>query len=191
VWDAAVSCWAYKRVYTSGRPTTVIPCLFANTTAEAWLGPYRGRGLINGSHWQPYIDTPPFSEYPSGHSTFTAASAVVLQRFFKSDVYHGNPVVVLEGTSYREPKITNTSDPRYVAGLSDMPNTGPGTPGYVPATNITIACVLHARTHARTHTQSTYFVSHARLLQLEDVLRGSGGGGSEQDLRRIPHQVGQ
>jgi hypothetical protein len=181
VWDAAVSCWTYKRIYTSGRPTTVIPCLFANTTAEAWMGPYQGRGLINGSHWQPYIATPPFSEYPSGiiflffifyfyiyikykniemsaylncagHSTFTAASAVVLQRFLKSDVYHGNPVVVPEGASFREPKITNTSDPRYIAGVTDKPNTGPGTPGYVPATNITL-----------TYEHDTRYTRHAAL----------------------------
>lgn len=163
VWDAAVSCWTYKRIYTSGRPTTVIPCLFANTTAEAWMGPYQGRGLINGSHWQPYIATPPFSEYPSGHSTFTAASAVVLQRFLKSDVYHGNPVVVPEGASFREPKITNTSDPRYIAGVTDKPNTGPGTPGYVPATNITLTWKTYSeaavaagesRIHAGFHIKS-------------------------------------
>jgi hypothetical protein len=73
----------------------------------------------------------------------------VLQRFLKSDVYHGNPVVVPEGASFREPKITNTSDPRYIAGVTDKPNTGPGTPGYVPATNITLTY------EPRTHTART------------------------------------
>lgn len=74
----------------------------------------------------------------SGHSTFTAASAVVIRKFLGSDEYHGNPVVVAEGTSFREPKITDPTNPNYVAGLTDKPNTGPGTPGYVPATNITL-----------------------------------------------------
>jgi hypothetical protein len=50
----------------------------------------------------------------------------------------GQPISFAEGSSTIEPKVTNSNDPKYVAGLSDKPNTGPGTPGYVPAKDIKI-----------------------------------------------------
>ncbi len=51
-----------------------------------------------------------------------------------SDKYLGDVVCVEAGESENEPKVTNTSDPRYQAGFTDVPNSGPGTPGYTPAT---------------------------------------------------------
>jgi len=61
---------------------------------EAWGGPNRGTQLILGETWRPYQDltyiTPPFPEYVSGHSTFSAAAAVVLTEFTGSNrFYHG------------------------------------------------------------------------------------------------------
>jgi hypothetical protein len=47
----------------------------------ASLGPYLGAGPIQGETWRPYIPTPNFPEYTSGHSTFSAAAAAVLKDF--------------------------------------------------------------------------------------------------------------
>jgi hypothetical protein len=35
--------------------------------------------------WQPILNTPPFPEYPSGHSTQSAAAAAVLDAVFGAD----------------------------------------------------------------------------------------------------------
>ncbi len=125
-----------------------------------WGGPYQGTVTKKGGEWTPYLATPPFSTFPSGmpmnldgrichvelqlpyshtlyaigHSTFTGASAEVIRSFLGSDKYLGDIVCVEAGESENEPKVTNTSDPRYKAGFSDVPNSGPGTPGYTPAT---------------------------------------------------------
>ena len=56
--DAAISCWDSKYTYLLVRPVTEI-----QKTTPGWM---------------PSIVTPPFPAYVSGHSTFSAAAAVVL-----------------------------------------------------------------------------------------------------------------
>src|ERR1043166_7979586 len=57
--DAFIASWGYKYQYTLIRPRTYI------------------RRVID-STWEPLIPTPPFPEYPSGHSTVSSAAAEVL-----------------------------------------------------------------------------------------------------------------
>lgn len=57
--DAFKCCWREKYIHNSIRPVTII------------------NEKLNHD-WNPYIQTPPFPEYPSGHSTVSAAAAEVL-----------------------------------------------------------------------------------------------------------------
>jgi membrane-associated phospholipid phosphatase len=57
--DAFIASWGYKYRYNYPRPRPFI------------------RSVID-STWEPLISTPPFPEYPSGHSTQSAAAATVL-----------------------------------------------------------------------------------------------------------------
>ena len=56
-----------------------------DASIAAWGGPGRGTRPIRGEDWLPYqpaaVVTPPFAEYVSGHSTFSAAAAEVLASF--------------------------------------------------------------------------------------------------------------
>jgi hypothetical protein len=49
---------------------------------------------MDGKFWIPYqpstFPTPPFPEYISGHSTFSAAGAEILKRFTRSDTFGGS-----------------------------------------------------------------------------------------------------
>jgi hypothetical protein len=69
--------------------------------------------LIDGAHWQPYqpltVVTPPFPEYCSGHSTFSAAGAEILQRFTGSDAF-GASQTTPAGASRVEPEATPATD---------------------------------------------------------------------------------
>ena len=100
--DASITAWEPKRFYDSVRPITAIHFLFKGQKVLAWGGPDRGTQLINGEDWQPYqaitVVTPPFPEYISGHSTFSAAAAEVLKRFTGSD-YFGESYIQPAGTS--------------------------------------------------------------------------------------------
>lgn len=76
--------------------------------------------------------TPPFAEYPSAHSSYSGASGEVLRSFFGNDVFIANATVIPAGTSRTEPKRVS-GETGYIAGVTDVPNSGPNTVGYVPA----------------------------------------------------------
>ena len=65
--DAFLACWKTKFIYNLSRPVTYI------------------RSHID-STWTPLIGTPPFPEYPSGHSSQSGAMATVMSGIF-GDAY--------------------------------------------------------------------------------------------------------
>jgi hypothetical protein len=100
--DASIACWECKHYYDSARPVYVIRYLFENEDVQAWAGPCKGTRTIKGRQWQSYIDTPPFPEHVSGHSTFSRAAAVILKNFTGSDSF-GGCYKVKKGCSRLEP----------------------------------------------------------------------------------------
>lgn len=111
--DAGIAAWDAKRAYDSVRPITAIRFLFAGKTVEAWGGRFKGMQTIDGSQWQPYqgvtmAATPPFPEFVSGHSTFSAAGAEVLRLFTGSDDFGGS-YIFEAGRSKVEPGFTPRS----------------------------------------------------------------------------------
>jgi len=78
-----------------------------------WAGPYRGTRAIAGEDWVPYqpttFPTPPFPEYSSGHSTFSAAGAEILRLFTKSTRF-GASVTLPAGSSRTEPGAVPAHD---------------------------------------------------------------------------------
>lgn len=111
VMDAGICCWEAKRHYDYARPITAIRYLFAGTQIMGWPGPGQQVRLMDGSQWKPYqpdtFITPPFAEYTSGHSTFSAASAEVLKEFTGSDSF-GASVTIMPGQSAAEPGFSPT-----------------------------------------------------------------------------------
>jgi len=63
MFDAFICCWQEKYKSNYIRPVTVI---------DEKIDP----------DWLPRLQTPPFPEYPSGHSTITRSAAVILTRLF-------------------------------------------------------------------------------------------------------------
>ena len=61
--DGFISCWDAKYAYNSIRPDTYI---------ERYID----------ADWDPILQTPPFPEFPSGHSVISAAAATVLTKKF-------------------------------------------------------------------------------------------------------------
>lgn len=64
--DAFIGCWDAKFQYNLVRPITYI------------------RRVID-QKWEPLLSTPPFPEYPSGHSTQSGAAEVILTNLFGAD----------------------------------------------------------------------------------------------------------
>ncbi len=70
--DAGVAAWDIKYTYSFWRPITAIREGDADGNAST----------IGDSAWEPLIPTPNHPSYTSGHSTFSAAGASVLENFF-------------------------------------------------------------------------------------------------------------
>lgn len=86
--DSFISAWSLKYQVLLLRP-------------ETYIHKYISR------NWQPYIQTPPFPEYPSGHSVVSAAAAEALTRMFgvvaftdRTHVIFGHEPLVRSFTSF-------------------------------------------------------------------------------------------
>ena len=86
--DASIACWYQKYKYDYARPVTSIRYhpAYKDRLVNSWLGPNQGYDMVPGSQWLPYqalhVVTPPFPEYPSGHSTFSGAGSTILAATF-------------------------------------------------------------------------------------------------------------
>jgi hypothetical protein len=88
LFDASVAAWDAKRNYDYVRPITAIRYLYKGQVIADW------RGSVRGEEWLPYqkdtVVTPPFPEFVSGHSTFSAAGAEILKRFTGTDTFNSS-----------------------------------------------------------------------------------------------------
>ena len=107
--DAGIAAWDAKRAYDSVRPATAIELLFKGKTIRAWAGPGKGAAEMDGAVWKPYepvtFPTPPFPEYVSGHSTYSAAAARILGLWTGSERF-GYSTTLAKGSSTIEPGVT-------------------------------------------------------------------------------------
>lgn len=113
IFDAGIVAWDNKIAFDSVRPITAIRQLFNGQQVQAWGGPGKGTETIDGGAWRPYqpsyFPTPPFGEYSSGHSNFSAAGAEILKRFTKRDTF-GYSVTIRAGSSVVEPGVAPATD---------------------------------------------------------------------------------
>ena len=85
LFDAFISCWDEKYRSNYIRPETVI-----NTMID--------------QEWRPYIQTPPFPSYTSGHSTISGAAAEVMTEYFGDKLSFTDTSLLEFGIANREIK---------------------------------------------------------------------------------------
>jgi len=114
-------------------------CLFEGQTITSWKGHYQGVGSMPGKSWLAFFPAGRVNnlgpEYPCGHCIACASAFNSLRLYFGSDEFLGNNITTAEGTNAPEPKITS-GNPGYIAGVTDVPNSGPTTVGYAPAQDV-------------------------------------------------------
>jgi hypothetical protein len=119
--DASIASWYLKYKFDWWRPITAIRYQYKDKPVTSWLGPNGNPangnfGTVQGQDWKPYqeatVVTPPFPEYVSGHSTFSAAGNVILVGFTGSDNFGGSVTI-----SKKMPD-----------GITDWSKIEPGTP---------------------------------------------------------------
>ena len=82
IFDAFISCWDEKFRSNLIRPETYI-----NATID--------------ESWRPLLQTPPFPEYPSGHSVISTAAAIVLTKLFGDNFVYDDDTEVEFGLPVR------------------------------------------------------------------------------------------
>jgi hypothetical protein len=85
LFDAFISCWEEKYSSNYIRPETVI-------------------NSVIDQEWRPYIQTPPFPSYTSGHSTISAAAAEVMTEYFGDKLTFTDTSLLEFGIANREIK---------------------------------------------------------------------------------------
>jgi hypothetical protein len=80
--DAFIVCWRVKFDVDLLRPVTYIK-------------------RVIDPNWEPLLITPPFPEYPSGHSTQSGAAAGVLEKSFGKDVAFDDATAIKDGIKPR------------------------------------------------------------------------------------------
>ncbi|MEL7332658.1 MAG: calcium-binding protein, partial [Cyanobacteria bacterium J06560_2] len=122
VLDAGIATWEAKTHYDYARPVRVIRTLgdlgligefdeaLGGFAIEAFAGPGKGTQKILATEFTTYQTpgsdpSPPFAEYTSGHSAFSAASAVVLELLSSGNQF-GGEVTFAPGESRFEPGLT-------------------------------------------------------------------------------------
>lgn len=113
VFDASIAGWGAKRRWDSVRPVTAVNFLYAGQQVSWWRPAGQGPRTVDGKDWKPYqassVVTPPFPEFYSGHSVFSAAAAEVLQSFKSGDEF-GASTRIAARSSRVEPGQSPTAD---------------------------------------------------------------------------------
>ena len=79
--------WGLKARFCQARPIQEIRCCLARREVTSWNGE-----TILADNWTPYQEsnfvTPPFADFPSGHSHFSKAFALTMNKWFGSKIKH-------------------------------------------------------------------------------------------------------
>jgi hypothetical protein len=134
IFEGSRLTWALKRANMEARPIQEIRRRYAGQNLTKYDGT-----TINGNVWVPYQETnfvtPPFADFPSGHSTFSQAFANVMNAWFSptiptsmismTDLYLLSPMYTGLGT------LTNSLSDITVKAHTSLIQTG-----IVPATDL-------------------------------------------------------
>jgi hypothetical protein len=126
--------WRLKKAHMEARPIQEIRRRYAGQTIASW------NGNVDGAQWIPYqaanFITPPFADFPSGHSHFSKAFALTMYKWFGSTITKRS--IMYDKQTLISPLFTmdqNTTYGTFVVpiGASEV------QPGTVPSTPITLS----------------------------------------------------
>lgn len=88
IFEGSIITWGLKTKHMECRPIQAIRRRYAEENIKSW------NGDIKGSQWLPYqtknFITPPFADFPSGHSHFSSAFAITMNKWFPGDIVKNN-----------------------------------------------------------------------------------------------------
>jgi hypothetical protein len=171
--------WAQKYAFMEARPIQEIRRRYAGQQITSW------NGVIDGAQWIPYqvssFVTPPFPDFPSGHSHFTQAFALTMNKWFGPNINKNTityDLQTLYSTSFRSNQTASFGDFTFLPGSSAV------EPGVTPATPVTLSFSTWqdmadqagmSRLFGGIHTISAHYGSQTSANAVDGYINASWG----------------
>jgi hypothetical protein len=126
--------WMLKKQHMEARPIQEIRRRYTGQDIQSW------NGIIKGDQWIPYQEadfvTPPFADFPSGHSHFGRAFALTMNKWFGESI-SADPIIY-DKLFYMGPMFGQNQTNTF--GAFTIPQGTSGVePGSVPSFPITLS----------------------------------------------------
>ena len=126
--------WGLKKVWMQDRPIQEIRRRYTGQSIVSW------NGTMDGSQWVPYqtanFVTPPFADFPSGHSHFSKAFALTMSKWFGANIEKN--IVYYDLQTLFCPMFTSNQK-LYYGDFMINPGTSTVEPGVAPVHHVTIS----------------------------------------------------
>ena len=126
--------WMLKKAFMEARPIQEIRRRYAGQDIQSW------NGVVKGDQWIPYQEanfvTPPFADFPSGHSHFGRAFALTMNKWFGSAIQKNS--IVYDKLYVMSPMFGENQTNTF--GTFTIPVGKSATePGIVPRTSVELS----------------------------------------------------
>ena len=171
--------WAQKYAFMEARPIQEIRRRYAGQQITSW------NGVIDGAQWIPYqvssFVTPPFPDFPSGHSHFTQAFALTMNKWFGPNINKNTityDLQTLYSTSFRSNQTVSFGDFTFLPGSSAV------EPGVTPVAPVTLSFSTWqdmsdqsgmSRLFGGIHTISAHYGSQTSANAVDGYINASWG----------------
>ena len=129
-------CWELKYDHLQDRPIQEVRRRYAGSNVPSW------NGTVLGDNWVPYqpstFVTPPFADFPSGHSVFSRVMASVMTAWFGSNFPEERPTQNLADLNLMSPAYTYGTTAPQPFGTIVFPAGQSHVESGVPATDQTL-----------------------------------------------------
>lgn len=126
--------WRLKKAWMEDRPIQEIRRRYTGQSIVSW------NGTVDGAQWIPYqtanFVTPPFADFPSGHSHFSKAFALTMNKWFGANIQKN--IVYYDLQTLFCPMFTSNQK-LYYGDFMINPGTSTVEPGVSPTHHITLS----------------------------------------------------
>ena len=137
MFEGGIITWGLKSLYFQDRPIQEIRKRYNGTTLTSW------NGIIDGSQWVPYqhsnFVTPPFADFPSGHSHFMKGFSLTMTKWFGTNIIKNN--IIYDNISLMSP-IFSTYQTGVYGDFVISKGTSQIQPGITPTRPITFSFTI-------------------------------------------------
>jgi hypothetical protein len=177
LFEGARVTWAQKYAFMEARPIQEIRRRYSGQQIVSW------NGTISGDQWLPYqlqsFVTPPFPDFPSGHSHFTQAFANTMNKWFGATITKNTVTYDLQtlySTSFTANQTVAFGDFVLPAGSSAV------EPGVTPAAPVTLSFATWqdmadqagmSRLFGGIHTISAHYASQTTANEVHTRINSS------------------